>query len=65
MAGTRPWGVREQGTLNPGRPLKQNEEVAKLKQRQGHQEGRTATKAAESHMAALFFNLVIIIIIMI
>lgn len=30
VAGTRPWGVRKQGTLNPGRPLKQNQEVAKL-----------------------------------
>lgn len=26
-----PWGVRKQGTLDPGRPLKQNEEVVKLK----------------------------------
>lgn len=62
MAGTHLWGVRKQGTLNPGRPVTQNKEVAKLKQRQGHQEGRMAMKAAESHMTALFFNLVIILI---
>ena len=30
-----PGGVRKQGTLNPEKPLKQNEEVAKLKWHEG------------------------------